>query len=264
MLVFTSGYFDAALKGRTKKSRIMKFEFPHLDPNEWEWILSLFTPFPSTGLAKENVHTALSWFDELRSLVGMEACDRFYAQSIMDSQSIFVKFDSNMARADNQLLQSMKTELAQVLGVLATSDIYSLEKTKDSSCGAIQHVLKWHPYLFEVEQMRSLISLLAAQSGDKMKGTWHLLKRFIPVALSSQSLEALAKNDIVPLLILSEIQFFEAMDRVCEFADAAITNNNSKEHFLRLIRTDEVCGKYCAEEGRDDRKQASRNGRGVI
>ena len=125
--MLTSGYFDAALRGQAKKSKTMKFEFPQRDPNEWEWILSLFTPLPSARLSKDNITTALSWFAELRSPVGLEACDSFYTQIIRGYKFRFFAEQRlpepclTYALRNVDFRQRMKTELAQLLRALASS-----------------------------------------------------------------------------------------------------------------------------------------------
>jgi len=157
-----------------------------------------------------------------------------------------------MARQHIGVRQDLKTELAQSLRTLATSKQYGLEETKASCYTTIQRALRDGPFLFEREQLVNLISLLGNEEGENMEKAWEAIKRYLPEPLSSQPLDVLAGAANVPLLILSEIRFFEAMHRVSSLADETIANVNSKEKFLKSIRGDELCGRYCAKEGQDD------------
>jgi BTB/POZ domain len=77
-----SEYFDGAFRSGMKESQNMTFEFPDEDPGEWELIMALTAPLPSLNVTKENLDTALLWFDRLGSKRGLELCDRFILQTV--------------------------------------------------------------------------------------------------------------------------------------------------------------------------------------
>ena len=118
-----SDYFDAALRCGMKEAHSKRFEFPDRDPKEWEMILALAAPFSECKLTDDNVHIALSWFDELCSRSGLKACDRYLAESLKAQLGC-----STSLLRDSMVLRDMIIRSS----VAAANYSYSLPKTKKS------------------------------------------------------------------------------------------------------------------------------------
>lgn len=112
-----SKYFDGAFRSGMKETDLMRFEFPHRKPKEWELLTSWLKPFSATQIDKSNYTILLSWCDELIIPEGLNECDKFLDESgfvsvEMDKYAVGI-VRCNLKRSKARYLDMIKQPLAE-------------------------------------------------------------------------------------------------------------------------------------------------------
>lgn len=197
-----SEYFGGSLRSGTKESRTKRFEFPDRDPKEWTLIMSLLDPFDKkTKLRKDNVFTALSWFDEFSVTKGLHQCDRFLV--------------AEMIPCDDPSIISMTSErVSDVLLALEKGVDYKLPLTKARSFQLLRAILAkrdpLHPGLDD-DRISKMLRLIEAdvecrmELGDALESMF--VERYIPAYMELGSVPAVMNATRVLNLLSLALQY---------------------------------------------------------
>lgn len=173
-----SDYFDAAFWSGMKENTTKTFRFPDRDPEEWRLIMSLTAPFATERITKDNVYTALSWYDELCSPRGLKTCDTVMRSEVI---SVLLPASEVLKKA------SQSKKVGEVLNTLATSIQYDLQQSKAACFGIICRFLEEAPHLLEFEHVTRIVSFLESHEEcrselwDSMEASYGILwKRMYP------------------------------------------------------------------------------------
>ena len=158
-----SEYFDKALKSGMKESHSKRFEFPDRDPKEWEWIMELSSNLTTEELSKDNIYTALDWYDLLCSRRGLDKCDFTLFYKIIPELGLDSARNQNTSLLNSDHMAVMRKRLDRLLDALEASMKYQLPRTKADCLGILQKVMKgkYTPCLvFTAGSLERLVSFL--------------------------------------------------------------------------------------------------------
>ncbi|CAB9506574.1 expressed unknown protein [Seminavis robusta] len=185
-----------------KETATKQFEFPDRKPEDWELIASMVAPFPKAQITKDNVSTALSWFDELCSARGLEICDKVFCEDVI--WVLLTDTKSEPLLSSESELEAMRSERAQVLEKLQTSFTFSLTRSKGACFAILHRCLEDAPYLFGMEEVNILVAFLAKHDECKEQ-LWECLKEYVPSTVSNWQFEELLGQDLFPALLHGEM-----------------------------------------------------------
>jgi len=222
-----SDYFDAALKSGMKESHNMTFEFPDDDPAEWGWIVALTAPLPSLTVTKENVHTALAWFDRLRSPRGLNICDGVVCSDMVLVLLPEAETSQKMMGLTPAEVAVMRSSLGKLIQALETSIQYRLGESKKACFAIIKRVSNGIPSLFEVEHLTKLVFCLK-DDDESRNALWSTLIDHLPPHMAERQgdFEALVKSELLPALMHSEIMRKEALEQKKGALEEALVQRN--------------------------------------
>jgi len=190
-----SDYFDAAFRSEMIETKTKSFEFPDRKPEEWSLIMSLVAPCPTDRITMDNVHVALSWFDELCSPRGLYACDIVLCLVI----------DCLLPKPKSLTKESKASEMDGVLDALATGLRYDLKESKRVCFEITCRFLNEAPHLLQFEQLVRIVSFLKSHE-ECQSALWESVKAYVPSTSSDREMEFLVKSDLFPALLFSEIR----------------------------------------------------------
>ncbi|CAB9510384.1 ubiquitin carboxyl-terminal hydrolase [Seminavis robusta] len=214
-----SGFFDRALCSGMKESTTKSFEFPDRKPEEWEWLVELMAPMSGKQVTEENVYTALSWFDELCCVKGIEECDKVLEMKVqVDINRNQVSFSGNCFRTNSDE-KNLKNAVETLLDALSTSFRYNLKRLKARCIDFMQQAIENVMCLFEIEQITRFVFLLTTYVECKEKLLGSLMKN-LPSSMADMPDDELLRQDLLPVFLHTEAARRESESKLKRRRDA--------------------------------------------
>ncbi|KAL3933573.1 MAG: hypothetical protein SGARI_003674 [Bacillariaceae sp.] len=187
LLRAVSHYFDAAFRIGMKEAKDKRFEFPGRDPEEWELLMSICSPFPTGKLDKNNVTAVLSWCDELDITAGMEQCDNVLSTYIRNVPCF--------------------TDTSDLFQVWALSSEKMLPLTKRECLAVMKNVIEHCFKSLKAEDWK-FICLRLLEDKENRDELWEDLRRKMPHSTTKgKAAEELLENELTPELLYSHTKF---------------------------------------------------------
>ncbi|CAB9517514.1 expressed unknown protein [Seminavis robusta] len=219
-----SQYFDTALDIGMKESATKHFEFPHRDPKEWEWIVSLMAPLSTVKITKDKLLIALSWFDELCSRAGLEECDRVISNVL---EPLAAEQTEDVAAA------------IHVVEALETSVQYGLIHSQENCFELLHMLLTKSPNTFSEDSLRRMVLLV--KGNEKCRDSlMKSLGTFLPKSMTAKQQELLIEHDILHHYLQSEIALKTLKPLVPRLVE--IVNERVSPSYVRYFKNDGVVG----------------------
>ena len=174
-----SEYFDTALRSGMKETKSKRFEFPDRDPKEWEFVVELMAPLTKVSMDKDNIRTALSWFDELCCDLGMGVCDGALLEQVKNTKS----YQSRGIEKGSQY-DALSLDLEEaIFPNLSAACRYNLQECSSLCINILQRVLRTYPFVLTKEHLKVMAECMKGHESCRTR-LWCDVMAILPASIS--------------------------------------------------------------------------------
>lgn len=220
------------------------------DPEEWAMVRQLLDPFSEARITKDNLKTALLWFDYLKIAKGIAQCD-----DVLDRKVIPFSLPLKRSKYNNDIVMTA-SDMDEILEHMPLAFNFELPTSKQKCLDITLAVLKESPFWLGLGLIEKIVSLVLTYQGCNNCLLQGLLE-YVPSA-NTLPVGDLLHNPLFPLVILNGVQrkaegkdklgkMKRDMDRVLD----VITGMNPRTTVTALkkaLKKDKACKRVIAKK----------------
>jgi hypothetical protein len=166
-----SGYFEDEL---SRDPEMTQFEFPNKDPKEWELLKSVFNPFSTDSISKDNYPVLLPWLSKLRYEAGLLETDNVILTEIVEPL---------IAKEESQRSPEMVNDIVTVLEHCIA---WNRDIPRDRCIIFLQQVLDDPSQPFSGNAIRRIVRLLNKDAACQLS-LWQMVRYYMPADLAENT-----------------------------------------------------------------------------